>query len=68
MLQIEQGGKGTLGRDVMLQTVKGKVVGGERRDVTDSARVKGVVRERRDVPDIPSEKCSFARDVILRTM
>jgi len=57
-----------LGRDVMLLTVKGKVVGGERRDVTDSASVKGVVMERRDVPDIAIENCSFARDVMLRTM
>ena len=57
-----------MGRDVMLLTVKGKVVGGERRDVTDSASVKGVVMERRDVPDIAIENCSFARDVMLRTM
>ena len=35
----------------MLQTVQGKGNGGERRDVTESARGKVVVRERRDITD-----------------
>ena len=50
MVQTVHGGKGSFGRDVMLLTVQGvKCVVRERRDVTDSARRKGIVRARRDV-------------------
>ena len=70
MLNTVQGEKGSLGRDVMLQTVqgvvrerrdvtesaRGKSFGGERHDVTDSARGKEVVGERRDVTDFARGK------------
>jgi len=71
MLHIVQGGKGSLGRDVILQTVqgvfrerrdvtvRGKRVGGERRDVTDNARGKMVGEETGDVRMCKAESSRF---------
>ena len=63
MLQNIQGGKGS-GKNVILQATRGKGVGGEGRDRL--GRVKGVVRERRNVTDIARGMGSVGRDVILQ--
>ena len=59
-------GKGSVGRDVMLETVPGEGIVREGRDSTDSARGKVVVKERREVSDIARQKGSFGRHVMLR--
>ena len=51
MLRTMQGKKGSFCIDVMLQSSRGKFVGGERRDVTDYSGGKWAVRERCDVTD-----------------
>ena len=57
MLQRVQVGKGSLVRDVILQTVEWvKGVVRESRDVKDSAKEKGFGEERRDVTDSASGK------------
>ena len=68
MLQTVQELKGSLGRDVMLQTARLMGVGGERLDVTDSASGIAVGGERRDVTDSARGKGSVRRDVILQTV
>ena len=65
MLQTVQGVKGSLGRDVMLQTVQGVVR--ERREVTDSARGKVVVGGDVRLQTVQRGKGSLGRDVILQT-
>ena len=52
MLETVPGANGTFGRDEMFESAWGKGVGGEIRDVTDSARGKG----------------PFRRDVLLQTV
>jgi len=61
-------GNGSLGRDVLLQTVQGESYIWERRDVTESVSGKGVVMERRDVTDSAKGKESLMRDVMLQTV
>ena len=65
MLQTMQEGKGSVGKVVMLDSAKAKWVGGERRDVRDIARVKGLVGKYVMLQTVQPGKGSFGRDPML---
>ena len=52
----------------MFDSAGGNIVVGERRDVTDSVRVKGAVRKSRVVTDSARGKGSLGRDVMSLTV